>query len=74
MNAYLKDVIGVKDTNFVNPHGLFDSEHVTTAEDLAAITKYAIQNEKFKEIFGKRELEWNGMDGVGILPLLHTIS
>lgn len=60
INAYLKNVIDVQDTNFENPHGLFDSEHLTTAKDLAKITRYAMQNETFREIFGTKELKWDG--------------
>lgn len=60
LNLYLKDVIGVENTNFENPHGLFNSEHLTTAEDLAKITQYAMKNKTFKEIFGTKELKWDG--------------
>ncbi|UOR14112.1 D-alanyl-D-alanine carboxypeptidase family protein [Halobacillus amylolyticus] len=60
INQYLKNVVGVKNTNFVNPHGLFDAQHVTTAEDLAKITQYAMKNEVFREIFGTKKLKWNG--------------
>ncbi|UOR12050.1 D-alanyl-D-alanine carboxypeptidase family protein [Halobacillus amylolyticus] len=60
LTKYLKNVIGVQNTNFENPHGLFDPEHVTTAEDLAKITQYAMKNEVFRRIFGTEELKWNG--------------
>ncbi|MDH5159686.1 D-alanyl-D-alanine carboxypeptidase family protein [Heyndrickxia oleronia] len=60
LNQYLVDKIGVSATNFVNPHGLFDENHYTTAYDLAKITNYAIKNDIFKQIFGTKELEWNG--------------
>ncbi|WP_067727707.1 D-alanyl-D-alanine carboxypeptidase family protein [Oceanobacillus damuensis] len=60
INAYLENVIGTEQTNFKNPHGLFDDKHVTTAEDLAKITLHAMQNDKFMDIFGKKELEWDG--------------
>nr|WP_309100244.1 hypothetical protein [Fredinandcohnia onubensis] len=30
--------MGVKQTHFSNPHGLFDENHYTTAYDLALIT------------------------------------
>ena len=43
--------LGAKNTNFVNPHGLPDNNHVTTAYDMAQITRYAIKNEKFVNIF-----------------------
>jgi len=60
INEYLTNVIGLKDTHFENPHGLFDPDHVTTAADLAKVTQYAINNELFRETFGTVELEWTG--------------
>lgn len=60
LNTYLKNVVGVENTNFENPHGLFNTKHMTTAEDLAKITQYAMKNNTFKEIFSTKELEWNG--------------
>lgn len=60
MTAFLNEEIGLKQTNFTNPHGLFDPEHVTTAEDLAKLTQYAAKNELFKEIFSTEELKWDG--------------
>ncbi|KGR80070.1 D-alanyl-D-alanine carboxypeptidase [Ureibacillus manganicus DSM 26584] len=60
INNYLRKVVGVRDTHFVNPHGLFDAEHTTTAEDLAKITQYAMKNETFRNIFGTKEFEWHG--------------
>jgi len=60
LNTYLNNVVKVDNTNFENPHGLFDSKHVTTAEDLAKITQYAMQNKVFQDIFGTKELEWDG--------------
>ena len=60
LNTYLRKVVGVKDTHFMNPHGLFDADHTTTAEDLAKITQYAMKNETFRNIFGTKEFEWHG--------------
>jgi serine-type D-Ala-D-Ala carboxypeptidase (penicillin-binding protein 5/6) len=60
LNKYLKKKIGVTSTHFVNPNGLFDENHYTTAEDLAKITSYAMKNPVFKEIFGTKELQWDG--------------
>jgi serine-type D-Ala-D-Ala carboxypeptidase (penicillin-binding protein 5/6) len=60
MNTYLTKVIGTEQTNFENPHGLFDENHVTTAKDLAKITQHAMKNEEFMEIFGTKEMEWVG--------------
>lgn len=42
--------IGAKNSNFVNPHGLHNENHYTTAYDLALISCYAIKNPIFKEI------------------------
>ena len=42
--------IGAKNTNFVNPHGLEDNNHYTTAYDLALITKEALKCNIFREI------------------------
>ena len=41
---------GVNDSNFVNPHGLDDPNHYTTAYDLAKITAYALNNPIFAKI------------------------
>lgn len=42
--------LGLTDTHFTNPHGLYDSDHYTTARDLALIAAYASKNESFKKI------------------------
>ncbi|MBN3552791.1 D-alanyl-D-alanine carboxypeptidase [Fictibacillus nanhaiensis] len=59
MNAFAKKV-GADNTHFVNPNGLFDEEHYTTAEDMAKVTQYAMQNEEFREIVSTKELPWVG--------------
>ena len=41
---------GATKSNFVNPHGLHDDNHFTTAYDLGVITCYAMQNELFAKI------------------------
>lgn len=47
--------IGMKNTNFANPHGLDDSDdHYSTAYDMAILTKYAMENETFREISGTK--------------------
>ncbi|GAA0490394.1 hypothetical protein GCM10008986_15480 [Salinibacillus aidingensis] len=60
MNNYLKNKIGVEQTHFKNPHGLFHPDHTTTAKDLSMITKYALKNREFRDIFGTVEMEWHG--------------
>ncbi len=42
--------IGLKETNFVTPHGLDNPNHYTTAYELAYLTDYALNNEMFAKI------------------------
>ena len=49
MNAKAKE-LGCTNSNFVNPNGLNNSEHYTTARDMARITAEAFKNETFREI------------------------
>lgn len=49
MNDYARN-IGANNTNFVNPHGLHDDNHYTTAYDLAIMTAKALENDEFRNI------------------------
>ena len=49
--------IGAVNTHFVNANGLDDPEHLTTAHDMALITREAIQNEDFLRVFTTMEYE-----------------
>lgn len=42
--------MGLDDTNFVNPVGLHDDEHYTTARDVYKFAKAAFENETIKEV------------------------
>ncbi len=42
--------LGCTDTQFVNPHGLHDEAHYTTANDMAKITLAALENRTFRII------------------------
>ncbi|MBS1713238.1 MAG: D-alanyl-D-alanine carboxypeptidase [Armatimonadetes bacterium] len=42
--------IGCRDTTFVNPHGLHDPRHLTTAYDLALMAREAMKNELFAKV------------------------
>ena len=50
---------GAKDSHFVNPHGLPDDAHYTTAADLAHIACHAMQNPVFREIVSAKYFEEN---------------
>jgi D-alanyl-D-alanine carboxypeptidase len=53
MNERAKS-LGALNSNFVNPHGLPDENHYTTAYDMALITREAMKNEIFRKITGTR--------------------
>ncbi len=42
--------LGLKNSNFTNPHGLFEEEHYTSAYDLAVISAHALKVPKIREI------------------------
>ena len=42
--------LGLTDTNFTNPHGLYDEQHYTSAESLAVIAAHAMKNDVFRRI------------------------
>jgi len=49
--------LGLCDTSFTNPHGLYNDAHYTTAYDLAIIAKEALACEKLRPIFSARRAE-----------------
>jgi D-alanyl-D-alanine carboxypeptidase len=53
MNKRAK-ALGAVNTNFVNPSGLFEEEHQTTAYDMALIMREAVKHDAFNEIIAKR--------------------
>jgi len=52
--------LGAFDTTFFNTNGLPHTDHLTTAYDLAIITRYALNNKIFSEIVRKKDytLQW----------------
>ena len=42
--------IGAINTHFVNAYGIHDENHYTTVEDMVIMARYAMQNDKFREI------------------------
>ena len=47
---------GCNDSNFVNPHGLHDNDHYTSAHDLGVLTCVALENESFREIVSTKSV------------------
>ncbi len=57
MNSYAQK-IGMTNTYFYNAHGLEEKDgsgNISTALDMALLTKYAYQNKIFREIFGTKK-------------------
>lgn len=63
MNEKAADM-GLKNTHFTNPHGLYDEAHYTTARELALITAAALENEVFAKIVATKRysVPQNGTD------------
>jgi serine-type D-Ala-D-Ala carboxypeptidase (penicillin-binding protein 5/6) len=51
--------IGLSETHFANPVGLFDINNYSSASDMAKLLIYALKNEKFKEIFTSKEYNYS---------------
>lgn len=49
--------IGCTNTHFLNPSGLYDDNHYTTAMDMALIAKAAMENETFRTISAAKSWE-----------------
>ncbi|WP_339063430.1 D-alanyl-D-alanine carboxypeptidase family protein [Tepidibacillus marianensis] len=54
--------LGMKNTHFVNPNGLPNENHVTSARDMSLLALYAMKNPIFREIAGSKtyEPQWIG--------------
>lgn len=55
--------LGAADTSFVNPSGLFDENHYTTAYDMALIAREAMRNEDFRAVVGAKSWVANRGEG-----------
>ena len=64
MNARAHE-LGALNTHFVNPHGLHDPQHYTTARDLALIARHAIALPAFHDIVTTREATIHGNWKIG---------
>lgn len=49
--------LGLRDTNFTNPHGLYDENHYTTAYDLAILSAEALKNPTIAKICATKRYE-----------------
>lgn len=56
MNSKVEE-LGLKNTNFTNPHGLHDANHYTSAYDLAVISSYAMKNLDFVNVVSTKNIK-----------------
>lgn len=49
--------LGLRNTNFTNPHGLYDENHYTTAYDLAILSAEALKNPTIAKICATKRYE-----------------
>lgn len=57
--------LGATDTHFVNPHGLSDDDHYTTAYDLYLIFNEALKYPEFRQIIGTVSYQAQYTDSTG---------
>lgn len=62
--------LGATNTHFMNPHGLTQEEHYTTAYDLYLIFNEALKYEKFNEIIQTSSYEATYSDSAGAVKTL----
>jgi serine-type D-Ala-D-Ala carboxypeptidase (penicillin-binding protein 5/6) len=56
----LSERLGLTGTYLLNPHGLDQAGHQSTARDLAVITRYALKNDVFRTIIGTASYNHEG--------------
>ncbi len=70
MNAMANE-LGLTDTHFTNPHGLDDPAHYTTAQDLAKLSAYALNDPTFARIVSTTRYTIPLRDGEGTRVLVN---
>ncbi len=60
--------LGMRDTHFMNPHGMDEEGHYSSAYDQALLGRYAMQNPTLAEIVQTREITIRGR---GVYPLVN---
>ena len=69
MNEKAK-MLGLANTSFANPHGLDDTNHYSTAFDMACLMAYAMNDGRFAEIVGARSVNIQNLTYVNHNKLL----
>ena len=71
MNEKCKE-LGMHSTKFQNPHGLSAEEHFSTAEDMAKLMLYCMQNEEFSKLTALKSMQLGENNFVNHNKLLYT--
>lgn len=66
------EALGMNSTTFVNPHGLNDPSHYSTAADLARLMEYCVENEDFVRLNAMKNAAVDGMVLVNHNKLLYN--
>jgi len=66
MNEKAKE-LGLKNTNFENPHGLPSDNHYSTAYDMAQIMAHAMKSDYFMEIVSQKEYQLKNVESITYL-------
>lgn len=67
--------LGLSNTHFANPTGLQNENHYMSAQDLAALAKYAMQNPEFKNIVKTQKYDMQTPHGTQtLLSTNHLVS
>ncbi|MBR0414385.1 MAG: D-alanyl-D-alanine carboxypeptidase [Clostridia bacterium] len=72
MNEWATSV-GCENTHFVNPDGLHDDNHYSTATDLLKMSTAALQNSTFKKISTATSFDYNGSTFYHTNRMLHPL-
>ena len=64
--------LGCRNTNFVNPNGLYDKNHFTSAYDLALIAAKAMKFSKFREIVSTLSYKLAATNKQPLIRYLHN--
>lgn len=61
--------LGLQDTHFSNPHGLDEPDHYSSAYDMAALARYAMKNQTFRQLAKARIWDVRGSKSFRIFNL-----
>lgn len=72
MNDKAKE-LGMTSSTFKNPNGMDAEGQLVTAEDMAKLARYAMQNETFREMVMLQQVNWKGVSYEKPLPATNKL-